>query len=409
MFRGNITRLLSYLIFANTLANGISKSASSSQLGSQITVNVRSFGVRADGRTDDSQAFNAAWEKACNSVGNVTMLIPKGTYLVGPLKFRGPCQKVSSLTVLMKGYLKATTDLSEYEHGSGWIEFAWIEGLTLRGGGVFDGQGAKAWPSNNCPTSSKCDLLPTNLKFVGMNRTTIHRITSLNSKFFHIALVHCRDFKGNRLKISAPSDSPNTDGIHLERSSNVRIYKSDIGTGDDCISVGPGNSQITITSINCGPGHGISVGSLGKYPNEQDVNGLVVRNCTMVGTSNGIRIKTWADSPGRSAATNISFENILMKHVRNPIIINQAYCPFESCSSEAPSGVRLSDIYFKNIRGTSLSEVAVSLFCSKGFPCKNVFLQNVLLNLATGARRPISTCENVEARYIGTQMPPPCP
>lgn len=78
----------------------------------------------------------------------------------------------------------------------------------------------------------------------------------------------------------------------------------------------------------------LSVGSLGKYPDEEDVNGLFVRNCTISGTSNGIRIKTWADSPSRSAATNMRFENILMKHVRNPIVIDQAYCPFDSCSSE---------------------------------------------------------------------------
>ncbi|XP_021846839.2 exopolygalacturonase isoform X2 [Spinacia oleracea] len=388
--------LLLCTIFTNTFCQG-------------IIINVTSFRVRADGKTDDTRAFIAAWEKVCNSQGNVTLLIPKGTYLVGPLKLRGPCENVSSLTVLIKGYLKAKTDLSEYEFGSGWIEFAWINGLTLTGGGVFDGQGATAWPFNNCPTSSNCDLLPTNLKFVGMNRTVVDDITSLNSKFFHLALVECRDFNGSRLEISAPEDSPNTDGIHLERSSNVSFSWSNIGTGDDCISVGQGNSQITITNITCGPGHGISVGSLGKYPHEQDVNGLLVRNCTISGTSNGIRIKTWADSPGRSSATNMKFENIVMKHVRNPIIIDQAYCPFHSCSSQAPSRVRLSNIYFKNIRGTSLSQVAVTLSCSKGIPCKNIFLQNVHLNLISGERLPVSSCENVEARYFGIQMPPPCP
>lgn len=57
--------------------------------------------------------------------------------------------------------MKATTDLSGYEFGSGWIEFAWINGLILKGGGVIDGQGAEAWPYNDCPTSSNCDLLPT--------------------------------------------------------------------------------------------------------------------------------------------------------------------------------------------------------------------------------------------------------
>lgn len=243
-----------------------------------------------------------------------------------------------------------------------------------------------------------------------MNRTIVHHITSLNSKFFHIALVGCRDFTGSELSIFAPDESPNTDGIHLERSTNVHLSRSIIGTGDDCISVGQGNSEITITNITCGPGHGISVGSLGKYPNEQDVKGLVIRNCTMIGTSNGIRIKTWPDSPGRSTATNIRFENIMMKHVRNPIIIDQEYCPFDSCSSKAPSRVRLSDIYFKNITGTSASPVAVMLSCSKGTPCENIYLQDVHLNLSSGDKRlPISSCENVKARYIGAQMPPPCP
>lgn len=405
-----------YVIYANTIAQGklATSSPSPSPLGCGavpgVIISVRSFGVQADGRTDDSRAFNAAWQTACNARGNVILLIPKGTYLVGPLRFKGPCREVSSLTVLLEGYLKATTDLSVYKSGSGWIEFAWIGGLTLTGGGVLDGQGAEAWPFSKCSTTPNCDLLPTNLKFVGMNRTIVHHITSLNSKFFHIALVGCRDFTGSELSIFAPDESPNTDGIHLERSTNVHLSRSIIGTGDDCISVGQGNSEITITNITCGPGHGISVGSLGKYPNEQDVKGLVIRNCTMIGTSNGIRIKTWPDSPGRSTATNIRFENIMMKHVRNPIIIDQEYCPFDSCSSKAPSRVRLSDIYFKNITGTSASPVAVMLSCSKGTPCENIYLQDVHLNLSSGDKRlPISSCENVKARYIGAQMPPPCP
>ncbi|RVX12103.1 Exopolygalacturonase [Vitis vinifera] len=86
----------------------------------------------------------------------------------------------------------------------------------------------------------------------------------------------------------------------------------------------------------------------------------------MTGTTNGIRIKTWANSPDSSEATNMTFENIVMNNVTNPIIIDQAYCPFMSCASKAPSRVKLSDIYFKNIRGTSLSAVAVTLKCSRG-------------------------------------------
>ena len=48
------------------------------------------------------QAFVAAWQAACNSVGHVKLAIPEGTYLVGPIKFTGPCRNVSSMTVQVK-------------------------------------------------------------------------------------------------------------------------------------------------------------------------------------------------------------------------------------------------------------------------------------------------------------------
>lgn len=86
-------------------------------------------------------------------------------------------------------------------------------------------------------------------------------ISSVDSKFFHIAVLSCKNFKASNIKITAPANSPNTDGIHLERNSGVIIQKSNIGTGDDCISVGQGNSDITLTGITCGPGHGIRFGA----------------------------------------------------------------------------------------------------------------------------------------------------
>lgn len=61
----------------------------------------------------------------------------------------------------LQGYLKATTDLSEYGFSAGWIEFGWMKGLTLTGGGTFDGQGVEAWPYNKCPINANCKLLPT--------------------------------------------------------------------------------------------------------------------------------------------------------------------------------------------------------------------------------------------------------
>lgn len=96
-----------------------------------------------------------------------------------------------------------------------------------------------------------------NVKFNSMNNTAINGITSLNSKNFHFGVVGCNNFKATNLKIIAPGDSPNTDGMHVERCSDVTIENTKIATGDDCISLGQGLSNVLISGITCGPGHGI--------------------------------------------------------------------------------------------------------------------------------------------------------
>ncbi|KAL2511639.1 Polygalacturonase QRT2 [Abeliophyllum distichum] len=158
------------------------------------TVNVDDFGAKADGRTDDSQAFKKAWDKACGSSQLSLILIPNRTYYMNPINLSGPCKSALKLEAL---------------------------------------------------TFSKC----TNL------RVTNLRIK--NPQQMHVNFQDCQNVEASNLTLTAPEKSPNTDGIHVSGTQNISIKNSVIKTGDDCISIVSGSRNVQATGIVCGPGHGI--------------------------------------------------------------------------------------------------------------------------------------------------------
>ncbi|XP_050237274.1 exopolygalacturonase-like [Mercurialis annua] len=354
--------------------------------GGGSVFDVTKFGAKADDKSDSSTSFIKTWRAACDSgAAGAKMLIPKGNYVAGPMVFEGPCK--GKITFELQGIVKATTDLSQYSDPN-WISFERIDGLTMLGGGTFDGQGAASWKYNKGGGGT----LPDQLKFFRVDNSDISGITSLNSKYFHYHVVSCTSINFHDLKITAPGDSPNTDGMHISLSKGISLTNSAIGTGDDCVSIGQGATNVKVSKVTCGPGHGFSVGSLGKVKNEADVTGISVSDCTLTGTTNGARIKTYAGS-SPSAANNIIFNNLVMNNVQNPIIIDQFY----GSSSKQPSQVKLSDIHFTNIKGTSATPEAVTLKCSSAAPCAQVELTNINLTHGGGAGK--ASCSN--AKVVG--------
>ena len=95
------------------------------------------------------------------------------------------------------------------------------------------------------------------LNFEKVVNSTVSEISLVDSQAFHVKFHGCDHIHVKGLNISAPEDSPNTDGIHIAISDHINITSSVIGTGDDCISVGPGSTNVFVSNITCGPGHGI--------------------------------------------------------------------------------------------------------------------------------------------------------
>ncbi|CAA2933682.1 polygalacturonase-like [Olea europaea subsp. europaea] len=366
-----------------------------------VTYNVIDFGAKPDGETDATYAFLKAWASACNSGSGsgsgsdsnlgLTIYIPKGTYMINAAKFRGPCK--DQIDVRIDGTLVAEppVDYSDDAGNSGyWILFINVDRLRVIGG-TLDGKGTNFWEckssGQNCPTRAR------SITFNWANDIVIDGLTSINSQLMHLVINSCSNVKVQNVKIIAPALSPNTDGIHVQSSTRVTITESNIQTGDDCISIGPGTTNLWMDSIHCGPGHGVSIGSLGRNFNEAGVENVTLRNSVFNGSDNGLRIKTWA-RPSNGFVRNIHYQNITMNNVGNPIIIDQNYCPNnQSCPAQS-SGIEIEKVWYENIQGTSTTEVAMIFDCSPSNPCRGIKLQDVKLTYMNRTKA-LSVCNNI--------------
>eukprot|EP00253_Pinus_taeda_P011084 PITA_11084 len=243
------------------------------------------------------------------------------------------------------------------------------------------------------------------MSITGCSNVLIRNLQFVNSQQMHLAVVDSSEIQLSRLQIQAPEDSPNTDGIHIQRVQNAQIDNCVIEAGDDCISISSGSSTINVKNINCGPCHGISIGSLGENGEAAKIDDILVQNVTFSGTSNGARIKTWQGGSGY--ARNIRFEDIVVDNVKNPIIIDQYYCDSSSPCKIQSSAVQIKDVTFKNIHGTSSTNVAVNFSCSETIPCTGITLENVHIS-STATNTANAICTNALGMPLGTTSPPSC-
>ncbi|GAV66016.1 Glyco_hydro_28 domain-containing protein, partial [Cephalotus follicularis] len=348
-----------------------------------------------------SQAFTKAWEWVCGGQNNPILIIPEGkTFLLHPIKFQGPC-KSRYVYVRLEGNIVAPSDPSCWDKQSldHWLAFEGVNGLFVNGNGQIDGQGSNWW---SFPAISR----PPALQFVYCNHLIVDGLKSINSQRNHISVTECTYASFSHLQLTAPADSTNTDGIDITQTSYLNISDSFIGTGDDCVAINTGSFHIYISGLTCGPGHGISVGSLGKNGEYAEVEDIQVKDCILKGTQNGARIKTWQGGSGY--ARNITFENITLIDSGNPIIINQYYCPQETCIN-TPLDVNISDVSYLGVYGTSITEDAINLNCSKSIGCSNILLDNINITPSKNVKGQVySSCNSAHGTCKSSIPPVAC-
>ncbi|CAA7055357.1 unnamed protein product [Microthlaspi erraticum] len=265
----------------------------------------------------------------------------------------------------ISGSLTAPEDPNQWkckeDHCHQWIEFAHINGLYIDGQGIVDGQGPKWW-------SIDCKKYKQGVVISHSTNVHISNIMVKDSPNFQMSLEDSKWIVVKQITITADGDSPNTDGIHIQRSQHVLVYNSNIRTGDDCISIGDGSKYINISRISCGPGHGISIGSLGRYGTKETVENVVVQDCTFRDTDNG------------------------------------------------PTAVEIKNVRYNHIHGTSIKKPYVQLLCSESVPCRDIFMNDINIHnedkdeyekkgRKSRHDHPLAECINVRGQANGVVKP----
>lgn len=373
---------------------------------------VRSYGAVGDGSNDDTEAFRQAWKEAC-AVESAVILAPEDhSFKITSTIFSGPCKP--GLVFQVDGILMTPEGPDSWPKADSrkqWLVFYRLDQMTFTGKGTIEGNGQKWWElpckphrgPNGATLSGPCDS-PALIRFFMSTNLVVSGLRILNSPQFHMKFDGCEGVLIDKLSISSPKLSPNTDGIHIENTKAVGIYNSMISNGDDCISIGPGCANVAIEGVTCGPSHGISIGSLGVHNSQACVSNITVRNAVIKESDNGLRIKTWQGGTG--SVTGIAFDNIQMDNVMNCIIIDQYYCLSKACLNET-SAVHVNDISYRNIKGTyDVRRTPIHFACSDTVACTNIRLSEVELFPQEGQLLEDPFCWNAYGNQETLTIPP---
>ena len=169
-------------------------------------------------------------------------------------------------------------------------------GVAIIGSGAIDGQGgvtppgagAKSWydlarsatfPYASFPFAPSSNGLPRPwlVEFWNSSYITVQGVHLQNSPMWHLGLRYVTEARINGITVTAPSNSPNTDGIDVVSSNVVVIWNVNIAGGDDDVAIKSGlppiyqdpatpmpqaaTQNVKVVNATFASGHGISVGS----------------------------------------------------------------------------------------------------------------------------------------------------
>lgn len=287
---------------------------------------IRDFGAAGDRKTLDTAAIQAAINR-CRDAGGGTVVVPAGTYLTGTLRL------YSNIHLLVEkgATLKGSEKISDYMLDGMKLGMIFVQNASnvrITGPGVIDGNGdafvdhtrfkaPDAASLKFARQGAHCrevlagvgdgPLVPLDrpkqmLLFSNCRNVTVQGLGIAGSPYWALHLIDCDGAALSDLRIRNSLIIPNANGIDVSSSSNIRISRCDIHSGDDAIAI-MGSSH-----FKDDPGYNGLV---------HDSENIVVSDCTLESRSAAVRIGGWDQNNLR----NFAFSNITITNSNRGIKI----------------------------------------------------------------------------------------
>ncbi|HEX8460254.1 MAG TPA: glycosyl hydrolase family 28 protein, partial [Segetibacter sp.] len=296
---------------------------SGNQKTATTVFNIKDYGAKGDGKTDDAKAIQKTID-ACNAAGGGQVVVPAGqTFLAGPFDLKS----FIDFHVEVNAVVLANPDENVYTksafrnnkgEGTIWIGGENIEQLTISGEGAIDGNGISFMgeeleDSYFLKPFNIVDPRPHVLTLINIKNLRIRDLTIRNSAYWTVHLVGCNDVAISDITLLNNLKVRNSDGIDLDHSKNVRITNCYIESGDDCICLKNRRefaefgmcenitvSNCTMTSRSCA----IKIGS----ENMDSIRHVVFNNCIIKKSNRGVGIQ----NRDEGTVTDVVFSNMVI-------------------------------------------------------------------------------------------------
>lgn len=422
----------------SALARGNDSSNTDRATGKNVFYNVLDFGAIGDGKTVCTAAMQKAVD-ACAAAGGGKVVVPAGRYLTGPIFLKSNID----FEIFAGARLLFTNDFrsiplirgngEKSQNYAGLFNGFDLQNVSITGCGILDGQGEMWWnlfrarakrQKSGIGTTDPAEAAlkygrPHMVRFLRCKNVAMRGVTLLNSPSWNVHPLLCENVWIDGVTISAPADSPNTDGIDPESCKNVQISNCNIATGDDGVIIKSGSKyqehgiaceNVAVTNCVFGFGHAaVGIGS----ETSGGVRNVAISNCVIDGTDRGLRIKT---ARGRgNVVEDVRVSNLVMQNVGEAISVTMFY---EERDKHTPQSVSELTPVFRNfhisgmiankvkhaavieglpempIQGFSIDNYVVEN-ATRGITCTNatdVVLDTIVVNTQQG---PALSVENV--------------